>query len=225
MKTALSQRLVYLRKERGFTQKRAAESLGISQALLSHYEKGIRECGLGFLCSCADFYGVTTDYLLGRSCEKEAPKKETLYDPEKSEGCAMRARLIRATGMLFDLYHKLGSPELMEIFSLYMSVPVYIMTRHLYESGSNVPGFFSLPDDYFPYSPVSAQLIAEMRVRKLLSEIDARRTAPEGADALPKIDYTALSEMFPREYTALLQVLHSVDRSSMSPDGPDKKAE
>ena len=64
MKTALSQRLVYLRKERGFTQKRAAESLGISQALLSHYEKGIRECGLGFLCSCADFYGVTTDYLL-----------------------------------------------------------------------------------------------------------------------------------------------------------------
>ena len=41
--------------------------------------------------------------------------------------------------------------------------------------------FFSLPDDYFPCSPVSAQLIAEMRVRKLLSEIDARRTAPEGA--------------------------------------------
>ena len=34
-----------LRKERGITQKQAAEDLGVSQALLSHYEKGIRECG------------------------------------------------------------------------------------------------------------------------------------------------------------------------------------
>ena len=31
-----------LRKERGITQKQAAEDLGVSQALLSHYEKGIR---------------------------------------------------------------------------------------------------------------------------------------------------------------------------------------
>ena len=30
-----------LRKERGITQKQAAEDLGVSQALLSHYEKGI----------------------------------------------------------------------------------------------------------------------------------------------------------------------------------------
>ena len=28
-----------LRKERGFTQKQAAEDLGVSQALLSHYER------------------------------------------------------------------------------------------------------------------------------------------------------------------------------------------
>ena len=38
-----------LRKERGITQKQAAQDLGISQAQLSHYEKGIRECGLAFV--------------------------------------------------------------------------------------------------------------------------------------------------------------------------------
>ena len=38
-----------LRTERGITQKQAAEDLHISQALLSHYEKGIRECGLDFV--------------------------------------------------------------------------------------------------------------------------------------------------------------------------------
>ena len=41
--------LALLRKERGITQKQAAADLGISQAQLSHYEKGIRECSLAFL--------------------------------------------------------------------------------------------------------------------------------------------------------------------------------
>ena len=59
-----------LRKERGLSQKEAAAKLGISQALLSHYEKGIRECGHSFLLKVADFYGVTCDYLLGRSNER-----------------------------------------------------------------------------------------------------------------------------------------------------------
>ncbi len=59
--------LSQLRKERGISQKRAATDLGISQALLSHYEKGIRECGLDFVIKCSSYYGVTTDYLLGVS--------------------------------------------------------------------------------------------------------------------------------------------------------------
>ena len=57
--------LSQLRKERGCSQKKAAADLGISQALLSHYEKGIRECGLDFVIKCSEYYGVTTDYLLG----------------------------------------------------------------------------------------------------------------------------------------------------------------
>ena len=37
-------RLYELRTEKGLSQKDAAKDLGVSQALLSHYEKGIREC-------------------------------------------------------------------------------------------------------------------------------------------------------------------------------------
>ena len=65
--TAFSVKLSELRRERGISQKKASADLGISQALLSHYEKGIRECGLDFVIRCADYYGVTTDYLLGVS--------------------------------------------------------------------------------------------------------------------------------------------------------------
>ncbi|MEE1012119.1 MAG: helix-turn-helix domain-containing protein [Acutalibacteraceae bacterium] len=56
-----------LRKEKGLSQKEAAAQLGISQALLSHYEKGIRECGQSFLIRIAEFYGVSCDYILGRT--------------------------------------------------------------------------------------------------------------------------------------------------------------
>ena len=56
--------ITLLRKERGISQKKASADLSISQALLSHYEKGIRECKLGFLVKISDYYGVTCDYLL-----------------------------------------------------------------------------------------------------------------------------------------------------------------
>ena len=56
-----------LRRRSGLSQRKAAADLKISQALLSHYENGAREPGLGFVCRVCDYYNVTADYLLGRS--------------------------------------------------------------------------------------------------------------------------------------------------------------
>lgn len=56
-----------LRKEKNLSQREAAAKLGVSQALLSHYENGVREPGLQFISQVCDFYGVSADYLLGRS--------------------------------------------------------------------------------------------------------------------------------------------------------------
>lgn len=70
MAIAFSNRITALRKERGLSQKEVAMSLGVSQALLSHYEKGVRECGLEFVVRCAEYFGVTTDYLLGKEDSK-----------------------------------------------------------------------------------------------------------------------------------------------------------
>ncbi len=63
-------RLSDLRKEKKISQKEAASCLGVSQALLSHYEKGVRECGLDFLIRACRYYDVTSDYLLGISDDK-----------------------------------------------------------------------------------------------------------------------------------------------------------
>ena len=67
MERPFSETLSALRKGRGISQRQAAADLGISQALLSHYENGAREPGLRFVCKACDYYGVTADYILGRS--------------------------------------------------------------------------------------------------------------------------------------------------------------
>ena len=59
-----------LRYRSGKRQRQVAADLGISQALLSHYENGTREPGLAFLVRACDYYGVTADYLLGRTQTK-----------------------------------------------------------------------------------------------------------------------------------------------------------
>ena len=59
--------LTSLRSERGISQRKAAANLGISQALLSHYENGVREPRLDFVVRVCDYYGVSADYMLGRS--------------------------------------------------------------------------------------------------------------------------------------------------------------
>ena len=61
MKNEFSRIITKLRKQKGLSQKDAAKELGISQSLLSHYEKGIRECGLEFLVKTADYYDVSVD--------------------------------------------------------------------------------------------------------------------------------------------------------------------
>ena len=62
-----SEAMSALRHERGLSQRKAAAELRISQALLSHYENGAREPGLDFVVRACDYYGVSADYLLGRT--------------------------------------------------------------------------------------------------------------------------------------------------------------
>lgn len=55
-----------LRKQKGATQGDIAQLLGFSTTAYQNYERGINEPSNKSLCILADFYGVTTDYLLGR---------------------------------------------------------------------------------------------------------------------------------------------------------------
>ena len=81
MYASFSQALSRLRREKGVSQRQAAQALEVSQALLSHYENGIREPGLAFVTRACDYYQVSADYLLGRTGERSGPKP-----PEAAQG-------------------------------------------------------------------------------------------------------------------------------------------
>ena len=70
MTRGFSETMSELRRKKGASQRTAAADLGISQALLSHYENGAREPGLDFVCRACEYYGVSADYLLGRTLSR-----------------------------------------------------------------------------------------------------------------------------------------------------------
>ena len=88
MNADFSRTLALLRQEKGISQRKAAKELGISQALLSHYENGIREPGLAFVKKACDYYHVSADYLLGRTLDRDGGMidAESLYDSSDEKG-------------------------------------------------------------------------------------------------------------------------------------------
>jgi transcriptional regulator with XRE-family HTH domain len=64
--TVFGNRLKKLRKEKGLTQQNMADMMGITMRNYQRYEHGGINVPATTLNFFADFFGVTTDYLLGR---------------------------------------------------------------------------------------------------------------------------------------------------------------
>ena len=88
MSKAFAENIGRLRRGSGQSQREAAAGLGISQALLSHYENGSREPGLDFVVRVCDYYGVTADFLLGRTSE---PTDEKLRRAAEELAASLRS--------------------------------------------------------------------------------------------------------------------------------------
>lgn len=79
----LKDMLKLLREKRGFTKKQLADAIGIKERAYLTYEYGQRDVSTELLQKFADFFGVTTDYLLGR---EPAPEREDLSTVVKNSG-------------------------------------------------------------------------------------------------------------------------------------------
>ena len=151
--------ITLLRKERKLSQKKAAEALGVSQALLSHYEKGIRECGLDFVTRAADFYDVSCDYLLGRSPNRNGAilSVEDIPEPDAAgkenvfRGSLLptlnKKLLANSLNIIYDLLQKSNNKALTGEISAGLNAAVYRSFRILYSANEKNPqGLFSIPE-------------------------------------------------------------------------------
>ena len=65
--SVFSERLVQLRKSREMSQIALAKEIGVSSRIYQEYEYGKSEPKMSNLVSIADFFGVSMDYLSGRT--------------------------------------------------------------------------------------------------------------------------------------------------------------
>ena len=144
-----------LRRERRLSQKQVAADLGISQALLSHYEKGIRECGLDFLVKTAEYYDVSCDYLLGRTPNRNGQQVQPVNIPDAEiptveQGSNMVAQVnkkvvMNTTAVIFDILDKLGNKKLTNAVSNFLMNAQYQAFRSVYScEESNPQDMFTL---------------------------------------------------------------------------------
>lgn len=65
------ERILELREDADLTQEKVGRAINVPQRSYAYYESGQRMVPPHVLCALADFYGVSVDYLLGRTNRKE----------------------------------------------------------------------------------------------------------------------------------------------------------
>lgn len=207
--------LTLLRKERGITQKEAAAALGISQALLSHYEKGVRECGLGFVVRAADYYEVSCDYLLGRSSNRtgitltvdELPDEAAQKD-SRVVGSVLstlnKKLIINSISILYGILHSTNDKRLVGDVSSYLMAAVYRVFRKVYSANpKNQANMFTVSQHKYEY--LSAAMMEK-------SNAEINEHLGDGTVSVPRITTESLSKDYPLFAPSLHTLVHNTEK-------------
>jgi len=210
MATDFSRTLSLLRQEKGVSQRKAAAALGVSQALLSHYENGIREPGLAFVSRVCDYYHVSADFLLGRTNSRDGAIIEAaeLYDASDEKGTLkgsilatlQKKLVVNTAGVLFDLLGKCGSRTAITAAGDCLSASLYTLLRHAYRSGGGNEDFFATGPAEFDGGAVDAAMYrSRAAYLRALSESELPELNSDALTAAPGLGQSAA------------QVIHNVD--------------
>lgn len=224
MLSDFSRSLSLLRQERNISQRTAAADLGISQALLSHYENGIREPGLAFVVKACNYYNVSADFLLGRTLSRDGTTivdADTLYDSSAEKDAVLRGSLLatlskkllsNCVSLLFELLGKTGNRVAIKGATDYLSGAIYVLYRHFYRADSSQnEGFFSMSTTYF--------LAGIHRADMICAESDyvaALNQHAKEKGEFPSLRHDDLAQSYPAQYQSLLQIIYSMDERSNS---------
>ncbi len=220
MNTNFPRTISLLRKEKGLSQRSVAKSLGVSQAVLSHYENGLREPGLEFVARAADFYKVSSDFLLGRTMSREdyTITADDLPDSSEDKDNVLRGSMlatlnkkliINSLSIIFDIVGKSKSKNLINETAMFFNIAVYKVFRTLYgAAGSHNGSFFSVNENLWPELSSAEMSFAETGIKA------AAHNIPTGNEQASVCELPELSQEFiSGEYQSLNQSLLSVLQS------------
>ena len=168
MKSEFPENLARLRREKNLNQRTAAEDLGISQALLSHYEKGVREPRFEFVERACAYYGVSADFLLGLK-----DQRTSLDDVASGLGKGESVHtLIQACREVFSVLSD-KDPELCDMAADLLIMELASVMRMMYEPGGA---------DQLRCG--AAQKLAEAELSDRLRDPEGFRPLPESVSAI-----------------------------------------
>lgn len=210
MASDFSRVLALLRREKKISQRTAAGDLGVSQALLSHYENGLREPGLSFVVRAADYYGVSCDYLLGRSMARDGSAIPAERMDGQADAAQEKNEIAAAAALLIDLADKIGNAQLSHEVEAYLSIVIYKAYRYMYMADPNgVEAVFRTSCDRFEY-------LCDARIKQ--HELCIRNAAQNAVGAIESVPQTVVSpneiiKRYPEQAGALLTILQQVSDS------------
>ena len=204
--------LTLLRKEKNISQKQAAEDLGVAQALLSHYEKGKRECGLEFLIKAANYYNVSTDYLLGRSpvsngavisnddiMESEVTEKARNLSADELSAAFAKKLVTNSIDVIYSLLARSKNSQLTDRVYNVFAFTVYKVFRIIYKANpSNDKNIFKIPEEKADRLIVAGEAIAAANAVAALSD---------SSEKAPAISRANLEEEFGKSASVLLNTV------------------
>ena len=216
--------ITLLRKERGLSQKKAAEELDVSQALLSHYEKGIRECGLDFVVRAAEFYDVSCDYLLGRTPHRngatitvdDIPEPDALGKENVLKGSLLpvlnKKLIANSLNIIYSILQKCENKALTTEISSYLNISVYKSFRLLYSANPKNPqGMFSVPLKLSGGRSSAAQDIALANAECLAEGEDVDELTGLEKGKSPAMSPEKISEEYPLFSSSLFNLIQNAE--------------
>jgi len=216
--------ITLLRKERGLSQKKAAEELDVSQALLSHYEKGIRECGLDFVVRAADFYGVSCDYLLGRTPDRngatisvdDIPEPDAMGKENVLKGSLLpvlnKKLIANSLNIIYGILQQCGNKHLTTEVSSYLNLSVYKTFLLLYSANAKNPqGMFSIPLKLSSGRCNAAQEISLSNAECLALGEDVEGMQGVAKGDIPELSPEKLSAEYPLFSSSLFNLIQNAE--------------
>ena len=201
MATEFSRTLSLLRKERGVSQRVAAADLGVSQALLSHYENGIREPGLAFVSKVCDYYHVSADYMLGRTLARDG----SMLTAEEILNAAEPGNVLQGS-VLATLRGKLGDKDAINAAADSLGCHIYLLYRLLHRAAGGSTAYFALPEEDCAAGAASAGAsLARTDYARALAKLSREKAA------FPDMSHETLNSAFPGRSQGMIQVLSTAD--------------